>query len=177
MSNLCRRSCCNCGWVAVSARCRCHLHVSQLSNSCTLPADLLLLLRLYHGNFHLFGCCGLVSASLLWSFGNLISSPISDVMFLQPFSPCSCGGKRPWRWRLVLISLFLIWKRRCQGRGYLQLCSAESTLDRPLSTYLLFSWFSRQIRFKYGSALSGFSLKELITAWCLITVQSIVYSY
>lgn len=85
------------------------------------------------------------------------------------FFPCSCGGKRPWRWRIVLILLFLVWKRRCQGWGYLQLCWAQSTLDRPLSTSLLFSWFSRQIRFKCSSALSSLSLKELITAQRLIT--------
>lgn len=163
------------GWL-----CRLAVDAIYTSHSCPIVARCLQIFSF---------CWGCITATficrLLWTRLSIVAVELRQPYFLSDFrcrvpaavAPCSCGGKRPWRWRLVLISLFLIWKRRCQGRGYLQLCSAESTLDRPLSTYLLFSWFSRQIRFKYGSAMSGFSLKELITAWCLRTVQSIVYSY
>lgn len=112
---------------------------SKTTSACCLrkmPVDLLLLLWTCHSS---------IVGLFFFSFMTF------DAVFLQPFfSPCGCG-KRPWCWRVVLILLFLIWKQRCQGRGYLQLCLAQSTLDRSMSTS-----FSREIRFGYSSALSSF---------------------
>lgn len=175
MSNLCRRSCCNCGWVAVSARCRCHLHISQLSNSCTLPADLLLLLRLYHGNFPLsvavdssqHRCCG-ASATL---FPLRFQMPYFCSRFLPVAVVANALGVGGWYWS------HCFWFESGAVRAEAIYSCVRLKVPWTGLCPLTFSSPGRQIRFKYGSALSGFSLKELITAWCLITVQSIVYSY